>query len=98
MNKELPLKSSHSKTRRALEDRLGHRPELLQRLHQIVDTLDQSVSDGCDAHSAEERVIEQVRQLGQAVLGQWAQEADTHTQAQVRTQHPEAIQHGKKKA
>ena len=98
MNQELPLKSSRSKTRCGLEARLAPRPELLERLHHIVDTLDESSRDGCDAHAAEERVIEQLRQLGQEVLSQWAQEADTHTQAQVRRQPPEAIQHGKKKS
>ena len=38
----------------------------------------------------------QLGQPGQAALGQWSPEADTHTQAQVRTQHREAIQRGKK--
>lgn len=98
MNHELPLKSSRFKTRRGLEERLAPQAELPARLHQIVDTLEESSSDGGDAHTGEERVGEQLRQPGQAALGQWAQEADTHTQAQVRTQHPEAIQQRQKKA
>ena len=85
-----------SAPRRSLEVRLAQRPELRVRLHHILDTLDDSVTDGCAAHAAEERVIEQLRQLGQDVLGQWAQEANAQVQAQVPTPHPPARAHGKK--
>lgn len=83
-------------SRRPLEARLAHRPEVLERLHQLADTLEQSVGDDCTADQAEERVSEQVRQLAREVLEQWAREANAHTQAQVPTQHPSAIRHGKK--
>lgn len=81
-------------THRALEERLAQRPELRARLHHIHDTPGESVADGSDAHAAEERVIQELRQLGQELLGRWAHQA--HAQAQVRTQHPHASQHGKK--
>jgi len=87
-----------SATRRSLEVRLARRPELLARLHHIIDTLDHSVADGCDAHAAEDRVIEELRQLGQEVLGQWAHETNAQAQAQVPAHHPEARAHGKKNA
>jgi hypothetical protein len=96
MNDELPLKSPGNKNRRRLEERLSHRPELLERLHTIVDTLEQSVVDRCDAHDAEDRVVEEIRKLGQTVLGQWAIEANTRLQAEVPTQHPQASKNGKK--
>lgn len=96
MNDELHSnKDSHLRPDR-LEKRLSDRPELLARFHEIVDMLDQSAVDGSDADQAEGRVIEQVRQLGQEVLRQWAEEANAHTQAQVPRQHPQASRHGKK--
>lgn len=98
MNDELPQRTQPAPTRRPLEQRLAHRPEVLARLHQLADTLEQSVGDDCTADQAEERVSEQVRQLAQEVLAQWAHEAHAHTQAQVPTRHPSAIRHGKKKA
>jgi len=52
MNDELLLKSPRTKNRRRLEERLAQRPELLERLHEIVDTLEESVADGCDAHAS----------------------------------------------
>lgn len=100
MNDEQPnliTSTSDTTPRVALEKRLSHRPDVLARMHQIADTLDQSAGDGCTADQAEERVSVQVRHLAQEVLGQWAQEANAHTQSQVTQQHPSAICHGKKK-
>lgn len=84
--------------RRPLEERLAHRPAVLARLHQLADTLDQSAGDNSTADQAEQRVSAQVRQLSLEVLEQWAHEANDHTQAQVKAQHPSAIRHGKKNA
>ena len=97
MNDELSQPSQTSLPRRSLEERLAHRPEVLARLHQLADTLDQSAGDDCTADQAEERVSAQVRQLALEVLAQWAHEANAHTQARVQGQHPSAIRHGKKK-
>ena len=44
MNEELLLKSPQNKNRRRLEERLAQRPELLDRLHEIVGTPEESVS------------------------------------------------------
>lgn len=96
MNDESHSYKKSESTRDSLEKRLAARPELLARFHQIVDLLDQSITDGCDADQAEARVIEQVRQLGHQVLTHWAGEANTHTQEQVPRQHPQASRHGKK--
>jgi hypothetical protein len=97
MNDELPNPIKTTTPRRSLEERLAHRPDMLARLHELADTLDQSVTDDCTADQAEERVSQQVRQLAQEVLTQWAQETNAQVQAQVRLRHPEAIGHGKKK-
>jgi len=52
MSDEPALPFCVSTSRRAPEERLAHRPELLARLHHLLDTLDQSVADGADANSA----------------------------------------------
>ena len=98
MKDELPLKTPRTKkqNRRRLEERLVQRPELLERLHEIVDTLEQSVADGCDAHDAEDGVVDEIRKLGRTVLGQWAQEANTQIQAEVPTEYRQASKNGKK--
>lgn len=81
----------------ALEQRLAARPALLTDLHALVDTLEQSLTHDCDAHTVEDRLAETLRKLGRTTLGQWAQEAHARCQAAVPTQYPQAIQHGKKK-
>ena len=70
MNLSSSLQNNVPSNRRNLELRLARRPDLLERLHQIADLLNASVAEGCDADQAEVRVIEQVRLLGQEVLGQ----------------------------
>lgn len=96
MKTEPRLSKSADHLRRPLAARLAVRPLLRARLHEILDTLDASVNDGCDAHAAADRVIEQLRQLGQEVLTQWAEESHAQTQEQVPAHHPGAIRHGKK--
>ena len=96
MNDELPNVMKPSTLRRPLDERLAHRPAVLARLHQLADTLEQSVGDDSTADQAEGRVSEEVRHLAREVLEQWAQEANAHVQAQVPTHHPAAIRHGKK--
>ncbi len=97
MNDELPKTKPGFAPRVPLEQRLAHRPDVLARLHELADTLDQSVTADCSADEAEERVSVQVRQLALEVLGQWAQEANTQIENQVAQRHPTAIHNGKKK-
>jgi hypothetical protein len=81
----------------SLEQRMAKRPQVLARFHSIADMLDQAVAAGCTAAEAEERAIEQVRQLGQELLGDWAHEQQAGSLARARGEHPEAIKHIKKK-
>jgi hypothetical protein len=81
----------------SLEQRMAKRPHVLARFHAIADMLDQAVATGCTADEAEDRAIEQVRQLGRELLGDWAQEQQDSSLARARRQHPQAIKHIKKK-
>lgn len=95
-NQSPPLRNNVPDHRRNLEQRLARRPDVLERLHAIADLLDQSVAEGCSADQAETRVIEQVRLLGQEILGQWAQETHAVAQQQMPRRHPHAVREGKK--
>lgn len=96
MNDEQPLRTSKTQNRGRLEERLAQRPELLERLHEIVDRLEQTVGDGSDAHEAEDRVVEEIRKLGRSVMEQWAQETNEKIQGEVPSKHSRAQKHGKK--
>ena len=82
---------------RPLEQRLARRPHVLARFVSIADMMDAAIAEGYTADQAEGRAIEQLRQLGQELLGDWAQEKQTHSLEAARTQHPHAIKHIKKK-
>ena len=79
------------KERVPLEERLEERPELLERMHGMVDLLEGAVADGSDADEAEDRVVEDIRKLGQEVLGRWAREAAAAVDAQVPKTYPDEI-------
>lgn len=81
----------------SLEQRMAKRPQVLSRFHSIADMMDQAVAAGCTADEAEDRAIEQVRQLGRELLGDWSQEQQDGSLARARNQHPQAIKHIKKK-
>ena len=82
---------------RPLEQRLARRPHVLARFVSIADMMDAAIAEGYTADQAEGRAIEQLRQLGQELLGDWAQEKQTHSLEAARTEHPHAIKHIKKK-
>lgn len=84
--------------KRSLEQRMIKRPHVWARFHAIADMMDQAVAAGCTADEAETQALEQVRQLGRELLGDWAQEQQEGSLARARDQHPKAIKHIKKKS
>ena len=66
-----------------------------RRLLLLADLIDQAVAEGCTAHEAEARAVEQIRQLGQEVLKDWAEKAEPQFRLQAQAEDPRLI-HGKK--
>ena len=52
MNDELLLNHLAPKTAADSKNAWRNDQSLLERLHEIVDTLEESVADGCDAHAS----------------------------------------------
>jgi hypothetical protein len=86
MNLELP--SERKSAPPSLDQRFANRPRLRQRLLNIADTIDQAVAEGCSAHEAEARAIEQIRQLGQEVLTDWAEKSEEAVHRKALRQDP----------
>lgn len=82
---------------RSLEQRLAGRPQVLARFHSIADMMDRALAKGCTADQAEALAIQQLQQLGRALLGDWAEEKQAASLVQARREHPAAIKHIKKK-
>ena len=58
--------------KRALEERLQAHPNLRERFYQILNIAEDAEGKIDKADEAEERVIEELRRLGQEVLQDWA--------------------------
>ena len=58
--------------KRTLEERLQAHPHLRDRIHQILSIAEDAEGKIDKADEAEERVIEELRKLGQEVLQNWA--------------------------
>lgn len=94
MKSELP--SDQTKLSRSLDASFADKPHLRQRLLEISDMVDALVAQGCTAHEAEARAIEQVRQLGNGILTEWAQKAEAAAVAKARAKEPKLQPYRKK--
>lgn len=94
MKNELPEQSRSSEA--SLDERFAQRPHLRRRLLSIADMIDQAVAEGCTAHEAEARAIEQIRKLGNEVLRDWAEKAEAAAVVNARAQDPQLRPYRKK--
>lgn len=97
MKSELP-NSNSKENQQSLDERFATRPHLRRRLLMIADMIDQAVAEGCTAHEAEARAIEQIRRLGNEVLSDWAEKSEPEARRQAKDQNSKLIDYGKKNA
>ncbi len=93
VNTELPNSNQNEPS---LDQRFANRPRLRQRLLSIADLIDQSVAEGCTAHEAEARAIEQIRKLGNELLTDWAEKSEQDARLKAQEKNPKLIHYGKK--
>jgi G:T-mismatch repair DNA endonuclease (very short patch repair protein) len=80
-----------------LEERLQAHPRLRDRFHQILSIAEDAEGKVDKADEAEERVIEELRKLGQEVLQDWAVGKEKQKVEQVKKELDRKIKgHGKK--
>lgn len=95
MNSELP--SELPKRVRSLDECFADKPHVRQRLLEIADLIDELVAQGCTAHEAEARAIEEIRKLGHGILTEWAEKSGAGAVAKARAQDPQLQPYRKKK-
>ena len=81
---------------KSLDDRFASDPELAERIHQIADTRDELIAQGCSLDEVEARVIEQIRLLGKELLGGIAQKKSDQS-AQAALQNNQGMSRDSKK-
>ena len=92
------MSDEHSSIRKqSLDERFANDPIMRERMHQIADMRDQLIASGCSLDEVEERVVGQIRLLGQELLGTVAQTKADQLNCQARNQHPKAVRDIKKK-
>ncbi len=95
MNDELRPQSNQKP--RSLDECFADKPHMRQRLLEIADMVDELIAEGCDAHEAEARAIEQIRKLGNGVLTDWAEKSEAAAVVKARTENPKLRSYRKKK-
>jgi hypothetical protein len=96
MNSELPSDESANKAQ-SLDQRFADKPHVRQRLLEIADMIDELIAQGCTAHEAEARAIEEIRKLGHGILTEWAEKSESAAVAKARAQNPKLQPYRKKK-
>lgn len=98
MNNESPEPNPNT-TRgsdQSLDRLFANRPHLRQRLVTIAHMIDQAVAEGCTAHEAEARAIQQIRQLGKEVLTDWAEKTEAKASQEASQENPKLSPYRKK--
>jgi hypothetical protein len=81
--------SNHAREQRLLEQ-LRRQPELLERLETIVGLTQADGEKLPTADEVEERLVEEVRRLGQRVMTDWAGNAEARVGREVKQEQPKA--------
>ena len=69
------------KRSQALLERLEQYPELRARMEVLFEVVENAAGDAAKADEAEERVMEEIRQMGQEALQAWAERKERRLEA-----------------
>ena len=94
MKNELP--SEQPKPARSLDECFADKLHLRSRLLEISDRIDSLVAQGCTAHEAEAKAIEQIRKLGKGILTEWAEKSESAAVTKARAEDPKLRPYRKK--
>lgn len=96
MGKTLKKEKPMQKQEKSLEERLRDHPHLAERFETILRIVEDTADEIKTADEAEERVIEQLRSLGNDVLKDWAVQKEEQKVKEYKKM-AKSKRHGKKK-
>ncbi len=96
MSQSISSTEVESRAVRSLEERLSAHPQLLSRIEALLNVVENRAEDLEQADLAEQRVIEEVRQIGQQALSSWAERQHQKQVSLLRQNHPSLRKHLKK--
>lgn len=80
----------------SLEDRLKHYPDLREKIEALLAVVENNEGDMDKANAAEQQMIVEIQQLGQAALQEWATRQNQQQTEQFLQTHPQAQKTRKK--
>jgi hypothetical protein len=91
---ENPIQPTPDETR--LLEQLRSNPLIADRLTHIMDRFEAEIAGDGDAHQAESMLIDELRQLGTSMLGQWARSTHAQSIQEAKDQEASLTNHAKK--
>jgi len=88
----------HSNKDQLFLTRLNQHPHLRERMETLLNVVENVAGDCTKADAAEQAVIEELRNMGNAALQCWAERATQKATATLRHQQPALQGNGKKKS
>jgi len=79
-----------------LLEQLRANPLVAEKFSAIMERLQEETTNGGDANQAEEMAIESLRELGNAMLTQWAEKRHDQSVAEARSEDAQLTRHAKK--
>lgn len=90
------MQSNPLPTSESFEQRLNAHPALKAKFEILLSVVENAQGDLIRADAAEQRVIEEIRQLGQVALQDWANRQEQQQSEAFSLEHPTANRSGKK--
>ncbi len=80
-----------------IEERLNKHPQLKKRIEQLLEVVENANGDFQKANDAEQRVIEELRKMGNEVLHDWASNREKQEYQKILSNKNGLTGNGKKK-
>lgn len=90
------MKTKAASPSKSIEERLNDYPELRAKIEGLLSVVENAEGDLIKADAAEERVIKEIRQLGQTALQTWATRQEQAQSKAYMTANPSSHRGGKK--
>jgi hypothetical protein len=90
------IKTKTASSSKSIEERLNDYPELKAKIEGLLSVVENAEGDLIKADAAEERVIEEIRQLGQTALQTWATRQEIKQSEAYIAANPSSHRGGKK--
>lgn len=96
MKRAMNMKTKIASPSKSIEERLNDYPELKAKIEELLSVVENAEGNLIKADAAEERVVEEIRQLGQTALQTWATRQEQAQSEAYITANPSSHRGGKK--